>query len=57
MEILYFIVVIQLIVSLYLSWKVNTLENESQDHYMVIGYILTETGIGEKAKKFFKEEE
>lgn len=57
MEVLYFIVVIQLIVSLYLSWKVNTLEKESQDHYMVIGYILTETGIGEKAKTFFKEED
>ncbi len=57
MEILSFIVIAQLVVSLYLSWKVWTLEDDSSSHYSMIGYILTETGLGEKALKAVPKDE
>jgi hypothetical protein len=57
MEILSFIVIAQLVVSLYLSWKVWTLEDDSSSHYNMIGYILTETGLGEKALKAASKDE
>jgi len=49
MEMLYFIICSQLVVSAYLAWKVKQLEDNDENHYLLIGFLLKETNLGEKA--------
>lgn len=49
MEMLYFIISAQLVVSAYLAWKVKQLEGNDENHYLLIGFLLKEINLGEKA--------
>ena len=49
MEMLYFIICSQLVVSAYLAWKVKQLEGNDENHYLLIGFLLKEINLGEKA--------
>ena len=48
---LWAVIIIQLIVSLYLTYKVFKLKVSVDDAYLVIGYILVKTGLDQEAKQ------
>lgn len=49
MEMLYFIISAQLVVSAYLAWKVKQLEDNDENHYLLIGFLLKEINLREGA--------